>query len=115
MRSLASFSHSARRSRPSPSSPRAHAPEPSSSAGPGQYAVSLTSVTGLSVPLGAVSAQICVEGAAARYTDDGSTPSATIGIPVTAGQCFDFAGPLAAFKIIGSGATLDISYYSGIE
>jgi len=86
-------------------------PSPTSSAGPGQYAVSLSAVTSLSVPEFAVSATICVEGAAARYTDDGSTPTATIGIPVAAGQCFAFGGQLASFRIIGSGATLDISYY----
>ena len=86
-------------------------PSPASSAGPGQYAVSLTAVTSLTVPLGALSAQICVEGAPARYIDDGSTPSATIGIPVAAGQCFAYGGPLAAMRFIGSGATLDVSFY----
>jgi hypothetical protein len=83
---------------------------PTSSAGPGQYGVSISSVTALTVPQSAASAEICVETAAARYTDDGTTPSPTIGIPVVAGQCFTFAGPLAAFRIIGAGATLDVSY-----
>lgn len=84
---------------------------PTSSAGPGQFAVSLASVTALTVPQFAAAAFICVETAAARYTDDGTTPSATIGIPVTAGQCWTYSGPLAAFRIIGAGATLDVLYY----
>jgi hypothetical protein len=90
----------------------AHAqPSPTASAGPGQYAVSITAVTALTVPEFTVSAKICVETAAARYTDDGVTaPSATIGIPAAIG-CFDYAGPLAFFRIIGAGATLDVSYY----
>ena len=84
---------------------------PAGSAGPGQYAVSIASVTALTVPQFAASAKICVETAAARYTDDGATPSATVGIPVAAGTCFAYAGPLSAMRIIGSGATLDVSYY----
>jgi hypothetical protein len=84
---------------------------PTSSAGPAQHGVSLTSVTGLSVPEFAASAEICIEGAAARYVDDGiSTPSASIGIPAPIG-CIAYAGPFAAFRIIGSGATMDVSFY----
>ena len=81
------------------------------SAGAGQYAVSISSATTLTVPTNAVMAEICVETASARYTDDGTTPNSTTGIPVAAGQCFAYAGPLSAFKIIGSGATIDVSYY----
>lgn len=85
--------------------------QPTSSAGAGQYAVAITSVTKLTVPQFAASAHICVETAIARYTDDGTTPSATIGLPLAIGQCFDYPGPLAQFQIIGSGATMDVSYY----
>ncbi|HZZ22899.1 MAG TPA: hypothetical protein VFE60_10155 [Roseiarcus sp.] len=85
---------------------------PAASAGPGQYGVSITSVTALTVPTFAASAEICVVGAAASYTDDGSTPTTSVGIPVAAGQCFAYSGPLSAFKIIGAtGATLSVSYY----
>ena len=93
-------------------SPGAHAYTlPTSSAGPGQFAVSITAVTALTVPQYAAAAEICVEGAAARYTDDGTTPTASIGIPVSNGECFAYGGPLTKFQIIGSGATLDVSYY----
>jgi hypothetical protein len=84
---------------------------PTSSAGNGQYGVSLASVTSLTVPVFAGSAQICVEGAAARYTTTGTTPSSTVGIPVAAGTCFQFAGPFSTFQIIGAGATLDVEYF----
>ena len=84
---------------------------PTSSAGPGQYGVAITTVTTLTVPQAAASAEICVEGAAARYTDDGTTPTASVGIPAAAGQCFTFAGALSALRIIGAGATMDVSFY----
>jgi hypothetical protein len=88
----------------------AHA-SPTSSAGAGQYAVSIATVTTLVVPQFAASAEICVETAAARYTTTGTVTSATVGIPVAAGQCFQLNGPFAAFQIIGSGATLDVEYF----
>ena len=83
------------------------------SAGTGQYAISINTVTLLSEPPSAKFAEICVEGQSARYTDDGTTPTASIGIPVTVGTCFQYAGPLAAFQIIGqaAGGTIDVSYY----
>lgn len=85
---------------------------PTTSAGPGQYGVSIAAVTTLTVPLAAAAAQICVEGAAARYTDDGvTTPSASVGLPWAAGVCAPYGGPLGLFKIIGASATIDASYY----
>lgn len=84
---------------------------PTTSAGPGQYGVSIAAVTTLTVPPYAAAAQICIEGAAARYTDDGTTPSASVGLPWAAGVCAPYGGPLANFRIIGAGATLDVSYY----
>jgi hypothetical protein len=81
------------------------------SAGPAQYAVSLSTVKTLTVPVNASIVEICVETATARYTDDGITPTSSVGIPVAAGTCFAYSGPLDAFKIIGAGATMDVSYY----
>jgi hypothetical protein len=77
----------------------------------GQYGVSIASVTKLTVPTNAYLAEICVETASARYTDDGTTPSSTVGLPVAAGTCFAYSGPLASLQIIGAGATMDVSYY----
>ncbi len=83
------------------------------SAGTGQYGLSASSVVGLIVPSGATIAEICVEGAAVRYRDDGTAPTATVGIPVAAGSCFQYSGPLSSLQFIAqSGSpTLDVSYY----
>jgi hypothetical protein len=86
------------------------ATSPTSSAGPGQYGVSIASVTTLTVPQFAASANICVETAAARYTTTGTAPSATVGIPAPVG-CFRFFGPFSTFQIIGAGATLDAEFF----
>lgn len=83
------------------------------SSGPGQYGVSIASVTTLTVPAGTLIAEICVEAASARYTTTGTAPTSSTGIPVAAGGCFQLAGGVAltAFKIIGSGATMDVEYF----
>lgn len=83
------------------------------SAGAGQYGLSASSVVGLTVPSGATIAEICVEGAAVRYRDDGVAPTATVGMPVAAGSCFPYSGPLSSVQFIAqSGSpTLDVSYY----
>ena len=72
-------------------------------------AVQLASAIGLpGIPTtarGAMIAEICVETAGVRYTDDGvTTPTASVGIPVvpssTTPTCFQYAGPLSSFKVI---------------
>lgn len=87
-------------------------------AGTGQYGVAITSLQTLTIPAGALIAEICVETAAARYTTTGTTPSSSVGIPVvpqssTIPACFQLSGvgALNAFKIIGSGATMDVEYF----
>lgn len=94
------------------------------SAGPMQAlsAAQLASAIGLpGIPTtakGAMIAEICVETAGIRYTDDGvTTPTASVGIPVvpasTQPTCFQYAGPLSAFKaiLISGSPTMDIAYY----
>ena len=89
------------------------------SAGASQFisASTLASATGLTVPTGAAIAEICVETAGVRYRDDGTAPTATVGIPVVATSsapaCFQYAGPLSAiqFILISGSPTMDISYY----
>lgn len=86
---------------------------PYASAGTGQYALSVNSATSLTVPTGAYIAEICAESQAVRYRDDGSAPTASTGIPVASGTCFQYSGPLSAVQFIAqtSGATIDVSYY----
>lgn len=83
------------------------------SAGAGQYGLALTAATALTVPTGAVMAEICAEAQAVRYRDDGTAPTASVGIPIAAGACIQYVGPLADLKFIqeAASATLDVSYY----
>jgi hypothetical protein len=59
-------------------------------------------------------AQICVETQAVRYTSSGVvTPTASIGMPVSAGTCFQYAGPLTTIQFIqqSAGAVLDVETF----
>lgn len=78
-----------------------------------QQLTSISGATGLTVPTGSVIAEICDEGDEARYRDDGTNPTTTVGMPVPAGTCFQYAGLLTAIKFIdtSSGAIVDVSYY----
>jgi hypothetical protein len=69
---------------------------------------------------GSLGAQMCNEGTALRYTDDGTTtPTASVGMPIAAGSatnpyCFSYFGPLANFKVIqqaSGGGPLDVLLY----
>lgn len=76
-----------------------------------QQIINPAAATNLTVPTGATMALISVSAASARWRDDGTAPTAAIGMPMTAGQEFQYSGNLAAIQFIGAGATLDISYY----
>jgi hypothetical protein len=48
-----------------------------------------------------VIAEICVSTAPVRYTSDGiTTPTSSVGVPVAAGACFPFAGPILQMQFI---------------
>lgn len=71
-----------------------------------------------SVPNGAVIAEICVETAGVRYRDDGTAPTASVGIPVipsaTVPQCYAYAIiPMTAVQFIAvSGSpVVNVSFY----
>lgn len=78
-------------------------------------AATLVSATNLTVPAagGAVWALICAETAGVRWRDDGTAPTATVGQLLTAGQCFQYAGPLTAIQFIAQSGSpiLDVSFY----
>lgn len=84
-----------------------------------QQISSLSSATLLTVPMnpnGTVAAkiaEICVETQAIRYRDDGTAPTSSVGIPVSAGTCFQYSASLGALQIIqqSSGAVVDVAYY----
>lgn len=70
-----------------------------------------------SVPAQATIAEICVSTAAIGYRDDGTAPTASIGVPVAASVCFPYsvsAGSFAALQFIQqtSGAVIDVAFYN---
>lgn len=81
-----------------------------------QQIVSPVAATGLTVPAGATLAVIEVDvtaGHSIRWRDDGTAPTATVGMELQPGSQMTYAGPLAAFQAIQTAvnATINISYY----
>ncbi len=78
-----------------------------------QQITSLSSAKTLSPPAGAVAAVIYVEAKDVRWRDDGTAPTASVGIPVASGRAFQYAADLSAISFIeqASGAILNVSYY----
>jgi hypothetical protein len=81
-----------------------------------QQITSLASATSLTIPTTGgpvVWALICAEAAGVRWRDDGPAPTATVGQPLAAGQCFQYAGPLPNIQFIAQTGSpvLDVSYY----
>jgi hypothetical protein len=83
------------------------------SAGSDQMALAVGTNTTLTVPAGATIAEICVETAGVRYRDTGSAATSLLGIPVSAGTCWQYSGPLSAlsFTAQSGSPTLDVLYY----
>ena len=80
-----------------------------------QQITSLATSTSLTVPGGATAALITVSVASVRYRDDGTAPTASIGMPISpSGSPLLYQGTLSAIQFIQvtAGAVLDILYYS---
>ncbi len=82
---------------------------------PGQFGLGVVSSTALTIPTGALQAQVCAETQSVRYTWDGTTtPTASVGTLLVAGQCIPFSGAtlLANLRFIQTAATatLDVQY-----
>lgn len=80
-------------------------------------AAQLSTCTG-GIPAASTIAEICVETASIRYRDDGTAPTASVGMLVapassTIPTCFQYGGPLTAFQFIAvSGSpVIDVSFY----
>lgn len=84
-----------------------------------QQITSLSAATALTVPTvaacgGLVSmATITPEAQAVRYRDDGTDPSATVGMPMAVGVTLVYEGRITAIKFFEQtgGAKLNVSYY----
>lgn len=79
-----------------------------------QQITSLSTSTALTVPSGAGLAVIQAEGAAVRWRDDGTAPTASVGMLLPAGAELRYTGTLGALRLIqtDSGAVIDVSYYA---
>lgn len=78
-----------------------------------QQITSLSSVATLAIPQGATTAVIVVETSAVRWRDDGISPTANVGMLLTAGSTMFYKGNLATISFIqvSTGAVVNVSYY----
>ena len=68
-----------------------------------------------SIPSNAASALIAVEVSGIRWRDDNTDPTATVGVPVAAGQTLCYGNEVGRFRVIGqtAGANVNVTYYAG--
>ena len=78
-----------------------------------QQIAELSSAQELTVPEGATRALITSEAQAVRYRDDGTAPTAAVGMPLGVGVVLDYQGTLSEITFIEqtSGAKLNVLYY----
>jgi hypothetical protein len=74
---------------------------------------SLGSATGLTVPANAIYAILQAEAQVLRYRDDGTDPTASVGMMLYPGGSFTYNADLTAIKFIqaDSGGILNVLYY----
>jgi hypothetical protein len=74
----------------------------------------LSSAVGLSAPSGATRALIAPLTKDIRWRDDGTNPTASVGMPVTAGTYLSYDGDLKNIKFIQTAASaeLNVIYYA---
>ena len=87
-----------------------------------QQITNLTASVGLTIPTTApdglnakpVFALIVAEGAGVRWRDDGTAPTASIGMPLAVGVPLQYDGDLTKIRFIQQAATgiINVSYYS---
>lgn len=79
-----------------------------------QQITSLSAATALTVPEGARFALIQAEAQAVRWRDDGTNPTATVGMKIAVDAVLEYSGDLSTFKAIEAvlGAKLSVSYYA---
>lgn len=79
-----------------------------------QRITSLSASTALTWPANARWALIVPETQAVRWREDGTDPTATIGMPLSVAQYFEYTGTRSALRFIEqtAGAVLHASYYA---
>ena len=78
-----------------------------------QQITSLSTASALTVPANTTMALIQAESQSIRWRDDGSDPTTSVGMVLSAGESMFFTGSLSAFRAIEitASAKLNISYY----
>lgn len=73
----------------------------------------LTASTGLTVPASAAMALIQAESQSVRWRDDGTAPTAAIGMILSPGDVLVYNGSLGAIRFIevAASAKLNVTYY----
>lgn len=76
-------------------------------------AATLAAATALTVPAGAQVAVLNSETAGIRWRDDGTAPTATVGMILATGTTLEYWGTLSALQFIAQTGSplLDVSYY----
>lgn len=79
-----------------------------------QQITSLSAAASLTIPTGATMALIIPETQAVRWRDDGTNPTASVGMPVAVGESLNYDGDLSRIRFIEqtASAKLNISYYA---
>ena len=78
-----------------------------------QQITSLSSAAALTVPANSTCALIQAETQSVRWRDDGTNPTASVGMVLAAGETIFFTGSMSAFRAIAvaASAKLNVSYY----
>ena len=73
----------------------------------------LSTAQTLTVPAGARLALINIQDQAVRWRDDGTSPTATVGMPIAAGGELSYSGTLSKIELIEvvAGAEANIAYF----
>lgn len=79
-----------------------------------QQITSLSAAAGLTPPQGATMALVVAETQGVRWRDDGTNPTASVGMPIAAGSYLNYDGDLNRVKFIEqtASAKLNVSYYA---
>lgn len=78
-----------------------------------QQITATSSAVGLTPPAGAIYARIVPEAQAVRWRDDGTSPTASVGMLWAVGTEYVYSGSLSSVRFIAAtaGAILNVSYY----
>lgn len=79
-----------------------------------QQITSLSAATGLTVPQGATLALIVPETQNVRWRDDGTDPTASVGMPIFVGASLSYDGDFNKIKFIqeAASAKINVSFYA---